>query len=929
MKKKILLLIFCMMLVEISASNKSKVQITNLNCEKLSDPAGVETVQPRFSWILKSKERNQFQSGYQILVDTCRQNLDRNIGKIWDSRKVISDQSLFVTYEGCKLRPSTRYYWKVRVWDKKGNVSEWSEIGSWQMGLLHKEDWCGARWIGYKELPDSMRLVPGYKNADDYRVGNRAKERAFVPCFRKEFELKKKIIEATLYVSGLGQYECFVNGKRVGTDFISPGWTNYDKTVLYNTFDITHLLGKGANAIGIIVGNGFYYINKERYVKFVAAYGEPSLICFLKMKYSDGSVDKIVTDKSWKCSPSAITYSSIYGGEDYDATIEQKGWSEKGFDDSEWKNIILVKGPLGNLVAETDYPVKVMKEIEVKVVKVLPDSSYLYDFGQNASGVIEIQVKGKKGSKLKLIPSELITNENFPDQKASGEPYYLTYTLKGEGIERWSPMFSYYGFRYVQIVGAVPEQCKQKSNLPVIVGLKMLHTRNSSPETGNFNCSDVLLNETNNLIKWAIKSNMQSVLTDCPHREKHGWLEQTYLMGNSLAYNFDIYHLFRKIIRDMKDAQTEDGLVPSFVPEFRLSTGAFRDSPEWGSASIILPWMLYKIYGDSTTIREVWTMMTRYAGYLKTKSENNILSYGLGDWFDLGPADPGVSQLTPLSVTATAIYYYDLSLLAQMAGILNKKEEADFYISLAKDVKMSFNQHFFDYKKGVYSTGSQTAMAMPCAIGLVDEDYAQKVVNNLEDSIVQHDKRLTAGDIGFHFLVKTLTEWDMSKLLYEMNAREDVPGYGYQIKKGATALTESWQALKSVSNNHLMLGHIMEWFYAGLAGIRQETNSSAFKNIEIKPAIIEGIVSVKANHRSQYGNIVSEWYKSNKKLIVAVDIPVNTSAKIFLPASIGRTVVESNKRVEKNKDIIFIGTDSNRMIFQLGSGKYRFQIIEE
>jgi hypothetical protein len=793
------------------------------------------------------------------------------------------------------------------------------------MGLLKVNDWGNAKWIGYRELPDSMRLVPGLPQ-NDKSLGNKAIERAVIPLFRKEFELSKKIREASLFICGLGQYEASINGTKIGAGFLTPGWTNYDKSVFYNCYDVANLLQQGKNTIGVIVGNGFYYINRERYRKLVVAYGEPTLIAQMRVTYTDGTIETFEIDENWKCTPSPITYSSIYGGEDYDARLEQNNWNKYGFDDSDWQNALIVKGPSGQLVAENDYPVNIMEKIDVKKITSLSSGGFLYDFGQNASGIVELKVKGKKGQQIKLIPAELITKDNLANQTASGDPFYFTYTLKGDGVESWMPRFTYYGFRFVQVEGAFPDSCKSGSDTPRLVDLKLLHTRNSSPSTGNFNCSYDLFNRTNELIKWAIKSNFQSVITDCPHREKLGWLEQTYLMGGSIHYGFDVSHLYSKQVNDMMESQTEDGLVPSFAPEYKPSTGGFRDSPEWGSASVILPWLIYKWYGDTSVMEKAWPMMIRYVEYLKSKSTQNILSYGLGDWFDFGPQIPGPSQLTPVALTATAIYYYDLVLLSEMAGILKKDEEKKSFSSWASEVKIAFNEKFYNSQTGIYSTGSQTAMAMPWCVGLVDYANRTKVMENLEDSISAHGKALTAGDVGFHYLVMALTKGDKSQLLYEMNARDDVPGYGFQLKKGATALTESWAALEIVSNNHLMLGHLMEWFYSGLGGIDQEENSVGYKKIIIKPEMVGDITFSKTSYQSPYGEIRCDWDKKEDLIRINIEIPVNTTAKVLIPVKPESIVAENRIEVSKVKDIKVLSEKDGWMLCQVGSGTYTFTV---
>ncbi len=925
MKKSLINILFLGMLGVMSACEQRVMQVIDMQCENLTNPMGIESSSPRLSWIMKSQARNQMQSAYHILVSSNIENLEKNSGDMWDSKKVESNQSILVNYNGSVLKPATKYFWKVKIWNQDGVESDWSKPNTWEMGLLTQNDWQGARWIGYRELPDSMRLIPGLPN-NDRRLGNRVKERSVIPCFRKEFKLDKKLSEATLYISGLGQYEATINGQKVGTGYLTPGWTDYDESIFYNCYDVTNLLNQGKNAIGVIVGNGFYYINLERYTKLVTAFGEPSLIIQIRLKYSDGSVETIVTDQSWKCTPSPITYTSIYGGEDYDAQLEQEGWNKPGFKDSGWQNALLIRPPTGQLMAESDYPVSIMETIGVKEIKPLSNGGFLYDFGQNASGIIELKVKGKKGQQVKLIPAELITKDNYANQKASGDPSYFTYTLKGDGIETWIPRFTYYGFRYVQVEGAIPDTVRSGNDLPHIVDLKMLHMRNSSPETGKFICSNDLFNRTNELIRWAIKSNLQSVLTDCPHREKLGWLECTFLMGGSIHYNYDLYHLYSKQVQDMTESQTPEGLVPSFAPEYKPSTGGFRDSPEWGSASVILPWLIYKWYGDISVMEKSWPMMIRYVDYLKSKSDQHILSHGLGDWFDLGPKRPGPSQLTPIPLTATAIYYYDLALLSKMAGILKKDTEMKYYAEWAAEVKKAFNEKFYNSSTGVYSTGSQTAMSMPWVVGLVDDENKDKVIDILADSIYAAGKPLTAGDVGFHYLVRALTKGGKSQLMYEMNARDDIPGYGFQLKKGATALTESWAALEIVSNNHLMLGHLMEWFYAGLGGIDQEESSVGYKEIVIKPEIVGDITFAKTKFKCPYGDIISDWDKKDGKLELHVSIPANTTAKVFLPVSPNSVITESGKDIGLVAGIKLLGEGNGRRIYQVGSGYYSFEV---
>ena len=470
------------------------------------------------------------------------------------------------------------------------------------------------------------------------------------------------------------------------------------------------------------------------------------------------------------------------------------------------------------------------------------------------------------------------------------------------------------------VEGGAPASEKPGKYKPSIINMQLLHTCNSAPRVGEFSCSNELFNQINTLIDWAIRSNVQSVVTDCPHREKLGWLEQTYLMGASMFYNYNLYPLYRKAIRDMIDAQTTEGLVPDIAPEFVPFSGGFRDSPEWGSAGVILPFMIWQWYGDLSVVEEALPMMRKYVNYLDKKSDGHILDYGLGDWVDLGPKPLGEAQLTPKALTATAIYYYDITLLAKMLRATNNKDEATKLDDLAIEVKKAFNAKFYNKKNKTYSTGSQTAIAMPLYVGLVDEKERKNVVKSLVESINDSKKALTAGDIGFHFLVKALEENGCSPLLFDMNFRNDVPGYGFQLKKGATALTESWPALENVSNNHLMLGHLMEWFYTGLGGIKQDEGGISFKNIVIRPEILGDLTWVKSSYHSPYGLIKSDWKKEASALEMKIEIPANTSATIFFPTAQKSSITEDGKKitVQKNGD--------GKFFTKIGSGNYTFRM---
>jgi alpha-L-rhamnosidase len=905
-------------------AKKASIAAVDLRCENRERLLGADTQHPVFSWTLSSSARSQVQSAYRIQIARLAADFGSRSGRVWDSGKKTEAVGFSAVYDGPELEPGTEYAWRVRVWDGLGRPAPWSPASTFVTGLARQDDWSGARWIAHEELPGALKLVPGVHGSGD-SLGEVAARRPVVPLFRKDFEARGDIVKAVVCVSGLGHYELTVNGRRAAESFLAPGWTAYGKSILYNVYDVTGLLSEGRNAIGLIVGNGFFNVNRERYRKLVIAYGMPMAILKLKIDYRSGESDVLVTGPDWQTAPSPVTYSSIYGGEDYDARLEPPGWDAPGFADPSWQPAVVVEGPGGRLKPEIDHPLKIMEEFAAaRIARPEPGIS-VFDFGQNASGVIRLSVSGKPGRSVKITPGELLGKDGLVDQRASGGPSFWTYTLKGGGEETWSPRFTYYGFRYAQVEGAVPAGTAEPGGeTPVILDLRLLHTRNSAPPTGSFECSNDLFNRIYRLILWAIRSNLASVVTDCPHREKLGWLEQTHLMGASIQYNFDIRNLYNKLVDDMIESQLETGLVPDIAPEYVPFYGGFRDSPEWGSASIILPWLIYEWYGDRSAMDRAYPMMTRYAAYLGSRARGHLLTEGLGDWYDLGPNPPGPSQLTPLGLTATAIYYYDLKLLARMAGILGKPEDARGFEELAAEVGAAFNREYFRGESASYATGSQTALAMPLCVGLVDEENRRAVFESLVQGIRAGGNALTAGDVGFHYLIKALEDGGGSQVIFDMNSRTDVPGYGFQLAKGATALTESWPAREDVSNNHLMLGHIMEWFFSGLAGIRQAEDSHGFRKIVIAPSPVGDITWTKARYRSVGGDIACSWKLEQDGFSLDVEIPPGAEARVLLPAARDARLFEGGRPLVGASEVRSLGWEDGRIILEIGSGNYRF-----
>ena len=739
---------------------------------------------------------------------------------------------------------------------------------------------------------------------------------------RKEFALDKDVKRAVAYVCGLGHYELRLNGHKVGDRVLDPGWTNYRKRCLYTAYDVTDRLTRGPNAVGVMLGNGMYNVPGGRYVKFSGTFGTPKMILHLFVEYADGTSATVVSDGSWTWAPSPVVFTCVYGGEDYDARKEMPGWDKAGFNAAAFKPVVAVDGPGGRLSAQAAPPIKVMQAFKaVKVTQPKPGIA-VYDFGQNCASMPKLTVKGPSGASVRLTPGELLSGDGLVSQGSCGGPAYYTYTLKGEGAETWTPRFFYYGSRYLQV-----ETSGHETNAaPEIVELTSQFAHSSAKSAGTFTCASPLVNRIHELINAAIKSNLQSVLTDCPHREKLGWLECTHLLADCVMYNYDLPTFYAKIASDMAEAQLESGMVPDIAPEYTVFGGGFRDSPEWGSAYVIAPWQTYQMYGDRTLLERHYEGMKRYAAYLKSTAKDNIVSHGLGDWYDVGPGGPGESKLTSKGLTSTAVYYQDLVILKDTAALLGKADEARQFEEQARAVKEAFNTKFFNAEKNQYDRNSQTANAMPLTLGLVPDERRGAVLDGLVAQIRAGGNRVTAGDVGFHYLVRALSEGGQGDVLYDMLVRDDGPGYAYQLKKGATSLTEAWDTNPGSSQNHCMLGHIEAWFYRGLGGIACDPSGPGFKRIIIRPQIAGDLGSADVAYDSPYGRIASTWKREGGTLTLKVTIPVNATATVFVPAKDAASVTEGGQPAEKSKGIRFLRMEGGAAVFSVGSGTYAWEV---
>lgn len=680
---------------------------------------------------------------------------------------------------------------------------------------------------------------------------------------RRSFKPWKTIKKAELRICGLGFYELTINNKKVGDAEFAPLWSDYDKSIFYNLYDVTSYLQLGYNEIRVLLGNGFYNEQGGRYHKLRISFGPPTLKFFLYVIYEDGMRERLLSDENWEWAPSPIVFNSIYGGEDYDARIEP----------TDWKPVVIQEAPKGLLRKQIAKPVKIMEQFPVKKT-LRKDSLMVLDMGQNLAGYPEITVSGKPGQYLKITPAETLTPEGLCNQKQTGRPHYYTYILKGEGKETWHPRFSYYSYRYLQIEG----------DIKVLKDIKSCFIYNSALRIGEFECSNPLINDTHKLIDRAIRSNWQAVWTDCPAREKLGWLEQDWLNGEALVYNYDAQSMIEQTMQNIVDAQHEDGSMPEIAPEYTQFTGSwarpFQESPEWGGAIIALPMLYWQHYGELSLAREYYEPMKRYINYLASQDSAYILKMGLGDWYDYGPGRAGFSQNTPMPLVATAHYYQWMCYMYVLAKQLGKRDEAYAFNQRAENIRQAFNREFYDAKRKTYGTGSQCSLALPLYLKLVPEKDYQAVLANLVKDIHQHGDRLTTGDVGNRYLFYTLVKNGHRELLYKMLNHYDVPGYGYQIKKGQTTLTEQWNPDHGASMNHFMMAHIENLLIPDLLGIQRNGDL-----IEIAPHPVGDLTWCKGSTMSAQGKVSVSWKIKKDKFIMDIDIPEGGFADVYMPYS--------------------------------------------
>lgn len=1086
-------LIYAILLVTILSAGSSPAQTirpVSLECEYHINPIGIEIKNPSLSWLLEATReglRNQKQTAYQVLVASRPEFLSSDKGDLWNSGFVNSDRNIHVYYDGMELKSLDRCFWKVRVKDGSGNISEWSDMASWEMGLLNRVDWKG-NWIGSKEkseknylcvtngycslgessrdikrwvqidlgsiqsfdkviihpslplnYPDGSRTIsnpgfgfpvrfridisndpnfrkyttimdettsdfpnPGSKEIKENCPGTKTRyvrftatklwnsehgdkpfyfalgelqllsgeevisEHSSVQAFdssegqgwgkcnltdgknlagevtmghealllRKEMQISKKISSARVFISGLGYYELNINGKKVGDHLLDPGFTDYTKRVLYASYDVTDYFKPGNNAVGVILGTGWYdETTPDAWGFHIAPWIDaPKCLLNIVIDFTDGSQTIIAGDETWKISTGEITFNSVRSGEIHDARFKKNGWDLPGYQDEAWESAAVVRAPAGKLVSQLIPPIKATKEITPVSISEPSPGVYVFDLGVNIAGWARLKIRGNRGDTVSLFFNEHLNPDGTVRYGAHSwwhyGPYQTDeYICDGSGVEIFEPHFTYHGFQYVEVKGL-----REKPDLQDLTGV-WVHT---APEpAGEFACSNPDINKIQELIIRTQLNNLHSIPTDCPHREKIGWMGDGLVTQEEAIYNFDMATFYIKWFHDMMDAQEGDGHVPPIVPnpgwEWATSLKnpenvipAFSD-PWWGGALLLTPWNIYRFYGDSRYIAEGYEAMKAYMDWIGKMAKDHIFIANLADWVE--PAMLSGGEITPKDQVGTAAYYCFARLMSKYATMLDKPNDATKYSWLADTIRARYNEEFLDKETGLYAEDSQTAQVMPIIFGIVPEGMEEKVEKQLINNIIhKHSNHLSTGFIGTPLLFKLLSEKGYSDLAFTIATQEDSPGWFYMLRNGATSIWEVWDAITQInhSRNHPAFGSIGVWYYQSLAGIQPDTAGPGFKIFIIDPEVADDLTWVRASYNSIHGKISSDWKKEKRKFILNVDIPVNTTATLYIPAKELSSILEGNQPVEKSPQITYIKKEGNKYVFKVGSGNYQF-----
>lgn len=925
-----------------SKPSVSNVEVTRLRVETKTDPVTLDVPNPRLSWEISSEKRNVRQKFYRIIVASSIEKLNAGEGDLWDSGKIRSKNSIQVPYEGKTLISRQKCFWKVRVWCGK-NGDNWSEQASWQMGLLKEENW-KAKWIGldrtfeWDVMDEHSRLSARY--------------------FRKEFDVPASVKEAHLYIIGLGLYELYLNGLKVGDQVLAPAPTDYTQEVKYTTFEIPLYLRKGLNTVGVILGNGRFFCTRQNYKPWkVHNYGFPKLMFQLELTLTDGSEQTIVSDETWKVTADGpIRTNNEYNGEEYDSGKEFPGWSVSGFDDSAWLPVDLTtdpgekrkyfadsipqknepKTPHGDLslkkarrTAQINDDMKVMIIVKPVSLKSLSPDVYILDMGQNMAGWLRIQVIGEKGRKVKLRFAESLNSdgsiyvENLRGAKATD-----IYTLKGKGAEVWEPGFVYHGFRFVEITGWPGE--------PSLSDFEGKVVSDAMSGTGHFECSNLMLNAIYKNAWWGIAGNYKGMPVDCPQRdERQPWLGDRSIGSWGESFLFDNQRLYAKWLDDIQQAMSQEGQISDVSPNYY---NYYTDNVTWPGTYHLVAYMLYHQYGDVYSVRKHYPSMKKWMKYMQSRYMKDYIVNRdkYGDWC-MPPESPELihsqdpARITDGSLIATA-YFYKLSrIMQEFADVLDMKKDEKEFDKLASNISVAFQKKFYHPKEKYYGNNTATSNILPLTFGITPEADAPTVFKQIEKVIeIDNNGHISTGVIGTSWLMRTLCSYGRGDLSYRIATNKTYPSWGYMVEKGATTIWELWNGdtanPEMNSQNHVMLlGDLIIWYYENLAGIKSAPDAPGFKKIIMNPDFPADLTFVNASYRSMHGYIKSSWSKGKDDLLWNIEIPANTNAEVYIPAP-RKLVLESGKRASRAEGVKFLRTENGRSVFRVTSGKYRFEV---
>ncbi|HTK19536.1 MAG TPA: family 78 glycoside hydrolase catalytic domain [Mucilaginibacter sp.] len=883
-KQKNILVFIILFLSQAIVTYAQNASVVQLKCEYMDNPIGIDNPNPRFTWKLQDERQGAKQTAYEVSVGTDSVQVAAGHGDIWQTGRVNSSNNLLV-YKGKALQPFTKYYWRIMAWGNGGRLVK-SAVADFEMGMMAMTNWKGA-WISDAE---SINTKPA-------------------PYFRKAFNTAKKIVSARAYIAAAGLYELYINGKKIGNHRLDPMYTRFDRRTLYITYDISSALQNGENAIGVLLGNGWYNFQSIGVWDFERApwRNRPAFCLDLRITYSDGSTDIISSDKSWKTALSPVIYNSVYTGEHYDARREQAGWDKPGFNDSKWHDVINRQAPSQNVVAQIMQPIRNVEKIVPVSMKKLSDTTYLFDLGRNIAGVSQVTLSGDSNTVIRLVHAERLDKNDLPDQ--SNVDYFLSeptrkddpfatdiYKLNGKGPQTFMPHFNYKGFQYVEVISNKPIEMTRES----LVGYFM---HSDVAQVGNVKSSSDLINKIYAATNASYLSNLFGYPTDCPQREKNGWTGDAHIASETGLYNFDGITIYEKWMADHRDEQQPNGVLPSIVPTDGWGY-EWGNGPDWTSTIAIIPWNVYLFYGDSKILSDNYANIKRYVDHINYLYPTGLTTWGLGDWAP-------VKSKTPVELTSSVYYYVDVNILAKSAKLLGKTKDYKTYSALASKIKNAINAKYLNSKTALYGEGHQTEQSVTLYWGIVPDSLKAKVAAHLADSVAANNYHLDVGILGAKAILGALSDNGQAQTAYKLATQNTFPSWGWWIANGATTLYENWNInlKRDLSLNHIMFGEIGAWMYKSLGGMKADELQPGFKNVLLRPSFVEGLDRFEAEHTSPYGKIVSSWKRVGDGIHYHVQIPANSTATIAFPA--GKTVYYQSRLI-------------NSKTLQITSGNYDY-----